>query len=386
MSGVSPLEVETLLESTLPDSHCHIHPQHLGMQGRLHEQHHPRDSTKFNLVCATDPSVDWGTIEALLLNERGRTERSLLGGFGIHPWWALQSSCTHEETIQRQEQALNRLEAMLHAFPEAAVAEIGIDTLRTSPSTTCCGAASHSGDVPALELSATEALSLQSSLFEQQMTLAAKLNRPASIHVVGKGSYGYIDSYLTAIHTHNHALLKQYKKSRTVGGSYRLLPPAVIFHGFCGSVDFVKKLLKMFPVRMHTPEAVPTATLSPPAAPPTPQLFFGVSPNTTLRLKKVRDLIGDAFAEGGCGTGVIPPDCLLIESDEHYLLSASESGMPSLPQARRVDVLGGVLDLYRIMSSPTYEGDAPMSSTVVRQCSLRLRNNANRAFASIIHR
>lgn len=92
---------------------------------------------------------DWKKVERLFDQYGPEVIRP---GFGIHPWFAASATDGWE----------TRLEKQLRRIDQSVVAEIGLDKLRV-------------GQLP---------WSVQIPVFEKQLTLAIRLNRPVTIHCV----------------------------------------------------------------------------------------------------------------------------------------------------------------------------------------------------------
>lgn len=96
------------------------------------------------MLCCGTSEKDWDRVI-----EISQKYKSVIPAFGIHPWFI----------ANRSEKWLDKLECVLKSFPEASVGEIGLDyTLK--------------------EGNEKEQL----SVFIDQLWLAAKLDRPVSIH------------------------------------------------------------------------------------------------------------------------------------------------------------------------------------------------------------
>lgn len=275
------------------------------------------------VVCGTDPSADWGTIDTLLniiaehpkpffssfskSSEEERNELDKLSmkfgatshkaiernsssarlprgvknpqhggllahggiscqfyaGFGLHPWYVAPQ-------LHDNHAALLALEEHLLHHPNAIVGEVGLDALRGPP----------------LE-------EVQVPVFIAQLRLAAAFHRPVSVHCVraypvlqrilsgqGKSANGaeerpqylgaqgrtncsttsstsssgdilFSDSYTTACNDNE----KGKRMSRYLWHAFSSpilcaedLPPAIILHGFSGSVEIAKALLHLKPL------------------------------------------------------------------------------------------------------------------------------------------
>lgn len=193
------------------------------------------------------------------------------GGFGIHPWYVAPQ-------LQDNHASLVDLESYLRRHPKAIVGEIGLDALRGPP----------------LE-------EVQVPIFIAQLRMAAKFNRPVSVHCVraypvlqrilggavggGKGSQKTITagtdqstandpsstevlaSVITACSNNipNLCDVNCEKREKKVFSTFLFqalscptlaaedLPPAIIVHGFSGSVEIAKALLRLkpLPYRKH---------------------------------------------------------------------------------------------------------------------------------------
>lgn len=96
------------------------------------------------MLCCGSSEEDWDEVV-----EISRRYKSVIPAFGIHPWYI----------GSRSEKWLDRLESILRSVPHAAVGEIGLDHVLN-------------------EGNEKEQL----SVFSDQLELAAKLDRPISIH------------------------------------------------------------------------------------------------------------------------------------------------------------------------------------------------------------
>ena len=205
-------------------------------------------------LCGTSPTTDWRTLAALLSRFKEmmtRVDDKETGimppvvGFGIHPWWTTDANLssidgstqtTSNTASPAWKESLLRL---LKDHPESIVAEIGLDK--------------HRG---------AEHWDQQVFIFKEQLSIAAELNRPVSVHCVR--AFG------------------------PIGDTLRLapmFPPTLVLHGFTGSVDFAKGLLKL-------PKKRGSA------------IYFGFGAATTASLKHFGDLCE-----------CLPRDRVLVESD-----------------------------------------------------------------------
>jgi len=96
------------------------------------------------MLCCATSEQDWDKVI-----EISQEYESVIPAFGIHPWFI----------GSRSEKWLDKLECVLKSFPQASVGEIGLDYALK-------------------ECNEKE----QSSVFIDQLRLAAKLDRPVSIH------------------------------------------------------------------------------------------------------------------------------------------------------------------------------------------------------------
>jgi len=95
------------------------------------------------MMCCGSAENDWDSVKILM------AERGVFASFGLHPW----------HVAERTEWWLDKLEELLVALPGAGVGEIGLD---------------HAMDKSTHKV--------QEDILLYQLRLAAKLNRPVSIH------------------------------------------------------------------------------------------------------------------------------------------------------------------------------------------------------------
>lgn len=184
-------------------------------------------------------------------------------GFGVHPWYVPELPETPPKECGTTgtgnptgivfnaftpEALLTELEERLKKYPNAIVAEIGLDKLR--------------GPSPAA----------QEGLFLAQMRLAAQYQRPVSIHCV----------------RHHGRLLELLDK----GLPYKEdVPPAVILHGFSGSSSVAQSLLKLKPKKASRRDAAEGCPHKGPrgskadAVRIAERIYFGIGRATSLTLK-----------------------------------------------------------------------------------------------------
>ena len=128
---------------SLFDSHCHVQDERVF--ARVDEIiARARSAGVTRMLCCGTQESDWGAVSVLAGNYP-----EIIPAFGLHPWFI----------AGRSGEWLARLEALLAAFPSAAVAEVGFD---------------H-----ALEEKNHEE---QAGVFLAQLKLARKYRRPLSIH------------------------------------------------------------------------------------------------------------------------------------------------------------------------------------------------------------
>eukprot|EP00539_Tryblionella_compressa_P005981 CAMPEP_0178766662 /NCGR_PEP_ID=MMETSP0744-20121128/19191_1 /TAXON_ID=913974 /ORGANISM="Nitzschia punctata, Strain CCMP561" /LENGTH=389 /DNA_ID=CAMNT_0020422413 /DNA_START=169 /DNA_END=1338 /DNA_ORIENTATION=- len=148
-----------------------------------------------SLACSVEPADFNATLEY------ASTSTSILPALGVHPWYV--------ESILSNEKWIDELEHLLLIHPKAIVGEIGL-----------CKIAKWVRSYPEGK---SAAMDIQRRIFKQQMELAAKLNRPVTVHCVD--AHGIFLS-----------VIKELVESST-------LPPAIGMHSFTGTAHHVKQLL-----------------------------------------------------------------------------------------------------------------------------------------------
>ena len=223
------------LHKLIYDAHCHVHLD--SDQRQLEVASDYLKQLAGSALMSTRPD-DWE--QALHLSSQIQSTRCLLG---IHPWFAH----LYTENLSW----LEDLRGKLLTHPDCAVGEIGLDKQWSTPET---------GQVE---------WSAQLRVFHFQLSLAAELNRPVSIHCV-----------------------------RAQGDLYRLLssapslPPKIYLHAFGGKSGTVEQLVrsKRFGDR----------------------LYFGFAACVNLRSTKVLESIA-----------AVPDHRLLLESDRSKVTHSS---------------------------------------------------------------
>lgn len=125
------------------DSHCHLQDKRLGDDISSVIDRAEKAGVK-KILCCGSTEEDWDDVARL-----SEKFPILIPAFGLHPWYI----------DERSEKWLFKLEEMLVSFPSAAVGEIGLD---------------HVID--------RKDKSEQLDVFSAQIELAARYNRPVSIH------------------------------------------------------------------------------------------------------------------------------------------------------------------------------------------------------------
>lgn len=132
--------------------------------------------------------------------------------YGVHPWFLHElSERDWELTASGSPRFAETLDELVAASPNAIVGEIGLDRVRYEPDT--------------LEL--VSSMDKQLVAFEIQMEIAARRERPVSIHSVQ--SWGPMMEVLSRL-----------KKKPSIG-----LPPKIYFHAFGGKIGTVDQLLAL---------------------------------------------------------------------------------------------------------------------------------------------
>lgn len=129
--------------------------------------------------------------------------------YGVHPWFLHELTDRDWETSSGVPKWVQELDEWIVASSDAMVGEIGLDAARFDPET---------GDLPT-------SMDRQLIAFEAQMEIAARRERPVSVHSVQ--CWGPMMSVLSRL-----------KKSSS-------LPPRIYFHAFGGKVGTVNQLLAL---------------------------------------------------------------------------------------------------------------------------------------------
>ena len=235
-------------------------------------------TSPFSLICATSPTTDWERLSTLLLSSSSssstRSTSSIHVGFGIHPWWSSSavSVSSQNDSFSATTTWQQTLVKLLEKFPSACVAEIGLDKIRNA--------------------STPDEFAKQVEIFETQMDIAASMKRPVSVHCVRAQG----------------PMLELLSKRKEI----ERYPPAFIFHGFTGSTEFVKSLLKLNKGRGS-------------------RFYFGFCSATTGTLKNFSELLQ-----------VVPKNRILIESDCFVDVEMCQAQERLVKMAERLEKEGGV--------------------------------------------
>lgn len=136
--------------------------------------------------------------------------------FGIHPWWLHELTEEDWQVVDNSPRWIHELEARVSSHPDAIVGEIGLDGFHFDPVTK--------------EL--TSPMEKQMEAFRLQMELAARLERPVSIHTVQ--CFGSLFETMTKV-----------KKDAKKNKLQKALPPKMYFHAFGGKIGTIDQLLAL---------------------------------------------------------------------------------------------------------------------------------------------
>ncbi|KAJ3311334.1 hypothetical protein HDV04_004142 [Boothiomyces sp. JEL0838] len=155
--------------------------------------------TKKLFVMSTRNS-DFSLVESLAAKYN-----KIIPSFGIHPWFT------------NLESNLNELEEYVSRNPRALVGEIGLDKIATDTE----------GNVYDFDK--------QVEIFQKQMDIAVKYNRPVSVHCVHTPSE--MLNYFTLL---DKTCAKPKKSNLALP-----CPPSIMMHSFTASLEIAKQLIKL---------------------------------------------------------------------------------------------------------------------------------------------
>eukprot|EP00978_Attheya_sp_CCMP212_P013435 scaffold33784_cov58-Attheya_sp.AAC.3 len=251
----------------------HGHPQ-LNQESDGEKYHQNEDADRMEkpaglveLACAVSPN-DWQATLAYAAQSP-----HIRPALGVHPWYLedLPDGWLHD------------LEALLRQHSRAVVGEIGL-----------CKMARFLRTFPQGKLAA---LQLQRQVFLDQFQLAARLQRPVSVHCVDQHRV-----FLTAL----QELRDGIPPSETQGAPNNndeddtpLFPPAVAMHSFTGTAHHVKKLLEFETTIQKQQKNV--------------KFYFGFSHIVNVDMSSSEK----SRRQGREAIQAVPRDRLLAESDVH---------------------------------------------------------------------
>jgi Tat protein secretion system quality control protein TatD with DNase activity len=304
------------------DTHCHAHLErpseeadeqpafyHCNIESEdTSTKNGTNKSLQFvSLTCAVEPS-DW-----LAALEYASQSPYRIAAIGIHPWYLAGAEYDpnnpdhpdHDKSTPQspaQPQYLQNLEQILRDHPHAAVGEIGLCKMAR-------WTRQHAAGKQA-------ALTIQKNVFAQQLRLAAKYQRPATIHCVDQ------QKVLLDVLKKEQQQAATSKSERDGDATHirMSLPPAMALHSFSGTAHQVEQLLKW-----ETSMTLPNKKASSPSQPisSSPLLYFGFSHAINCAMSSSQK----SRRQGRAAIRAVPPNRLLAESDLH----------------RDADVLGGTV-------------------------------------------
>ncbi|KAL7535458.1 hypothetical protein ACHAXR_006506 [Thalassiosira sp. AJA248-18] len=273
------------------DCHCHTHmgprgispllesiPQPSATIGAQHE-HAARDHTSASssfagaAIMSTHPR-DYAAVDSVVAKLRERSYRAV-PCYGIHPWFLHEVLNTTSSSDDESKNSFNDdgkeddwlvdLKQRLIDHPDAIVGEIGLDGARwreveeDDNATVQSNGSKEEVNIWKRKRVLSCPMDLQRRAFEQQLLLAAELQRPVSIHVVR--AWGeLLDSFDTAREAMEQKYLIEEEeeeaqkkgeeneqfirpRSRIKPKRRLLLPPKVYFHAFSGKAGVLPSLL-----------------------------------------------------------------------------------------------------------------------------------------------
>jgi TatD DNase family protein len=159
-----------LLSTTVVvDAHCHLQLDPLHSRSEEAILRAKKNKIAFAVVCGTCPGDDWDRVRALY----ARSPDFIAPQFGLHPWWISRhfeaATVDSSSSIGRETEATGSvapwtedLEQLLVAIPESGVGECGLDNGLKNV-----------------------AMASQVDILRQHLVIAARHNRPVTMHCVG---------------------------------------------------------------------------------------------------------------------------------------------------------------------------------------------------------
>lgn len=269
------------------DAHCHLQDEWLDP----YRDEVFAELERIGIQCAVvngTSRADWDSVTVLAAQHPW-----IRPAFGIHPWWSADATPAD----------LEQLEAFLRKYPNASVGEIGLDRWILD--------SARDSDLT-LPRSSAAPLEKQRVLFREQLALAARLNRPATIHCLQ--AFG--------------ALLEELR-------SAPMLPPALLLHAYGGPAEMVPAFLKL-------------------------GAYFSFNP---YFLRPHREATRRLFA-------TLPADRILVETDAPAMSPPSEHieyTLPPSPEGKPVNHPAHIALAYR--------GLASLRQTTVESLAIQVAEN-----------
>ncbi|KAK1748589.1 TatD family deoxyribonuclease [Skeletonema marinoi] len=210
------------------DAHSHMHmgPRGLVIPAAVEQTPFTFDGAA---IMSTHPR-DYIKVDSIVSGLRDRDYRAV-PCYGIHPWFLYDVLTSSDEEVDW----LGELKQRLLDHPDAIVGEIGLDGNRWVEVKQSDQAEES---IWKRERVLACPMELQRKAFEEQLVLAAELQRPVSIHVVS--AWGELFAAFENVrermkHKHDQMAVKvmdgQRKRQKT---KTKLLPPKIYFHAFSG--------------------------------------------------------------------------------------------------------------------------------------------------------
>jgi len=265
----------------LVDTHGHAHLERESSELYHDNDVDDKDTKLISLSCAVEQS-DW---ESCLQYAGKSTNR--VAALGIHPWYLADLTDNDDWLLQ--------LERLLQQHSRIMVGEIGL-----------CKQARF---LRTYEHGKQAAMELQRSVFVQQLELAAKYERPVSIHCVNQQG----------------VLLDTFKN---LEDEEKGLPPAMALHSFTGTAHHVQQLLKWEADVLRkkrkketkaSPDQQSSKLVQVVASEAPPLLYFGFSHTVNYVMCSSQK----SRRQGIQAIQAVPRDRLLAESDVHCTSDAA---------------------------------------------------------------